>query len=169
MQIWRRTGMVVAAVAFAAAAPAQSARGRAEATVGGVAVSIDYGRPNLKGRDMMGKAPDGFVWRLGANQATVIESTGELVFGETAVPKGSYSLFARRVDRQGWELIFNEQTGQWGTQHDASKDLYTVPLQWRQQDESTEQFTIQLGTEGDVGALTMTWGSHVLTTEFQTR
>ena len=55
-------------------------------------------------------------------------------------------------------LIFNKQTGQWGTSHDASQDLAEVPLKWSQGSSSHEQFTMEL--EG--GALRMLWGQHVL-------
>ena len=55
-------------------------------------------------------------------------------------------------------LIFNEQTGQWGTSHDASQDFAEAPLEWTQSDSSVEQFTI----ESEGGKLALHWGTHVL-------
>jgi hypothetical protein len=164
----RRSGllMTVALLGLAAGLFAQGSRGKAEATIGGKGFSIDYGRPELKGRDMLGQAPAGTVWRLGANKATTIEAGGDLVFGEITVPKGAYSLFAKRVDDKSWQLIFNSQTGQWGTQHDASLDVAAVPLRWEQQQASTEQFTIEISAGGDGGELEMMWGTHVLKAGF---
>jgi hypothetical protein len=166
----RRVTLTLALALAAGVAPAQPGRGTAELSVGGKQVSVDYGRPSLQGRDMLSKAPPGFVWRVGANQATVLASAGELVFGEKTLPKGSYSLFARRVDDSRWELILNEQTGQWGTQRDPEQDALTVPLEWTKQDASAEIFTIALEPEGDAGAtFRLIWGTDVLATTFQVR
>ena len=157
---------IIAVLGLVAGGYAQGARGKAEATIGGKSFSVDYGRPLLKGRDMLAKAPAGTVWRMGANQATVIEAGGELVFGDVTIPKGAYSLFAKRVDEKVWELIFNSQTGQWGTQHDAALDVAKVPLTWEQQETSTEEFTIELKPADAGGELVMTWGTHVLKAGF---
>ena len=67
-------------------------RGAAEATVGGAQVSITYGRPELKGRDMLGMLADGQVWRLGMNEATVFETDQDLAFGDASLKAGKYSL-----------------------------------------------------------------------------
>lgn len=147
-------------------ASAQGNRGTAEATVSGATITIDYGRPMLQGRDMLGKAPPGTVWRMGMNEATVLETEGDLVFGDVTIPQGSYSLWAKRVDEKTWHLVFNEQTGQWGTQHDATQDLAEVPLEWSKLDESTEQFTIELA---DSGTFRMVWGNDVLTAPFEVK
>jgi hypothetical protein len=164
----RRSGLLMTAafLGLVGGALAQGDRGKAEATVGGKSFSIDYGRPSLKGRDMLAKAPVGTVWRMGANKATTLEAGGDLVFGESTVPKGSYSLFAKRLDEKSWQLIFNSQTGQWGTQHDASLDVAAVPLSWEQQETSTEQFTIEISAGGDGGEIKMMWGTHVLKAGF---
>jgi hypothetical protein len=57
---------------------AQGGRGKAELTVKKSKISIDYGRPSLKGRDMLSKANVGMIWRLGKDQATKLETTGDL-------------------------------------------------------------------------------------------
>jgi len=44
-------------------------RGNAEATIKNRKISINYGRPALKGRDLLAKAPVGTVWRVGMNEA----------------------------------------------------------------------------------------------------
>ncbi len=154
----------VSAVTFA-----QVPRGKAEATIGGAKVVIDYGRPSLGGRDMLAKAPAGTVWRLGADKATVLETSGDLVFDSLVVPKGSYSLFAKRGDGKKWELIINEQSGQWGTQRDADMDLGTAPLAWETAGESTEEFTIEIASAGDGGEIHFVWGTNVLKTNFKAK
>ena len=64
----RFLGGVLAAILLAVPTVfAQSPRGTAEAMVGGAKVSIEYGRPSLQGRDMLGQVTAGMVWRLGAD------------------------------------------------------------------------------------------------------
>lgn len=157
---------LLAAMTFAATAHAQAERGKAEATIAGKKVAVDYGRPQLKGRDMLTRAPEGMVWRMGMNEATTIETAGDLQFGDVTIPKGAYSLFAKRTAEKSWELIFNKQTGQWGTRHDPSKDVARVPLSWKTKDDSTETLTIEVVPQGKGGEFKMTWGTHVLETPF---
>jgi hypothetical protein len=137
---------------------AQNPRGKAEATVAGGKVTIEYGRPSLKGRDVLAEAPVGTVWRTGADQSTTFTSASDLTIGGKAIPKGSYSLFTKRTGEKDWALIFNKQTGQWGTDHDPSQDLVQVPLKWEQKASGPEQFTIELAPD----ALRLNWGKHVL-------
>ena len=154
------------ALSMATATEAQEERIKAEGSVGGANLTVFYGSPALYGRDMLAQAPPGTVWRLGKDTATLLETDAELRFGELAVPAGSYSLFARRVDEKSWELILNEQTGQWGTEHDASRDVGRTPLAWETKDDSTENFTIEIAETAGQGELRFVWGTHVLKTVF---
>lgn len=153
-------------LALSTAVLAQNPRGKAEATIENQIVEIEYGRPSLKGRDMLGKAPVGFTWRLGADKSTTFTTSGDLSFGDVTIPAGSYSLFAKRTGEDSWELIFNEQTGQWGTEHDPSRDVATVPLEWTKHDTNHEAFTIVIAALDEGGEIRMMWGQNVLTTEF---
>src|SRR5689334_21500189 len=54
---------------------------RAEWTVDGAAITIEYGRPSLKGRPEAQMMPAGQPWRTGADQATTITSSKPLTFG----------------------------------------------------------------------------------------
>ena len=144
----------------APAAFAQSPRGTAEGMVGAASVSIDYGRPSLKGRDMLGQAGEGMVWRLGADQATGLTTSADLDFGGVRVPAGSYTLFARKTG-SGWTLLVNSQTGQWGTAHDPSMDVAEIPLAV-QDGETMEQFTISIAEHQGEAMIHFHWGGTVL-------
>ena len=57
-------------------------------------VRVIYSRPQLKGRSMSDLAPEGKVWRTGANESTEITFYKDVTFGGAAVPAGTYSLFS---------------------------------------------------------------------------
>ena len=83
------------------------------------------------------------------------------------VPAGTYSLWARKEADNSWKLVFNTQHGQWGTQHDASKDLVAVPLTESKASDSAEQVTIDLAKADNGGSITILWGDMKLSTNFQ--
>ncbi len=139
-------------------------RGTARATVGDASVSIEYGRPSLKGRDMLGMAQDGMVWRLGADQSTTLTTSADLNFGGVEIAAGSYSLFARKAG-DGWVLLVNSQTGQWGTEHDPSMDIAEIPLMVHA-GQAREQFTVVMGASGNEGMVHFEWGATVLMATF---
>jgi hypothetical protein len=164
----------LAIVSFALAALpalvlAQNARGTAQVTLAGKKISIEYGRPSLKGRDVLAEAPVGTVWRTGADQSTTFTTEADLALGAATLPKGAYSLFTKRTGDKTWELLFNKQTGQWGTDHDASQDLLKAPLTWTQKDSGPELFTIELSGSGAAGELRMLWGKSALSLPLKTK
>ena len=142
-------------------------RGTAEAAISGKKVSIDYGRPALKGRkDPYKLISVGSTWRLGMDQATGLVTEADLTFGEVKIPKGSYTLFARKTGQGEWALVVNKQTGQWGTSYDRSQDVAEIPLKSEKGGESVEQFTIDLASEGNKGTLKLSWDTTTLWTNF---
>ncbi len=171
----RRKWVVIWAAAVLTALPRcswaqRNPRGKAEVTVSGKAVSIDYGRPSLRGRtvtDLLSRLPAGDFWRLGADQSTTFTTSGNLSFGGVKVPRGAYSLWAQKQADNSWKLVFNKQHGQWGTEHDTSKDFASASLKESKADDSAEQVTIALAKAGDGGALTIRWGDMKLSTEFK--
>jgi hypothetical protein len=126
-----------------------------QAEVGSAAVSVEYGRPSLKGRDMLGQATPGMRWRVGADGAATLTTSAGLAFGETALAAGRYTLEARKGEGDGWTLLLEGG--------DATTE---VPLQTRQLGESVELFTILLSGEGSAGSLELRWGTRALSTGF---
>lgn len=153
--------MVLAALAIVAAAPALAhgnERGEAKATVAGKTVAIDYGRPSLKGRDMLGQAQIGQAWRMGADAATSLTTEAELSFGTVSVPKGEYILTATKVGADQWTLNILAKA-------DRAK-VADVPLATAKLPESVEMFTIDLEAENDKAELKLSWGTTGLATSF---
>jgi hypothetical protein len=145
----------------------QGERGKADLTVSGGAISIDYGRPSLQGRDMLAKLQVGSAWRMGMNQATTLTTPVDLVFGSVNIAKGSYSLFLLKTGADSYQLVFNSQTGQWGTQHDASKDVAKVDMKKGELPAPVETFTIELKSSTGGGTFVMTWGTLELSVPFK--
>ncbi len=149
---------------------ALSPRDTASAQVGTAHVTIDYGRPGMRGRKVFGGiVPFGEVWRLGANAATQLITDQDLTIGDTEVPAGTYSLWAV-PQADGWTLIVNSQHGQWGTQYDASQDFARIPMTVSQLDEPVERFTISVEPDGsDGGTISMEWETTRATVPFKVR
>ena len=147
-------------------------RDTAKVTLQGQAVTVEYGRPSLKGRSveqLLEKVPAGGVWRLGADKSTTFSTGSDLVFGAVAVPKGEYSLWARKEAGGTWKLVFNKQTGQWGTEHDVAQDLAAVALTTGKAAPPAEQVTIGLAQSGAGATLSIAWGDLKLTTDFKAK
>ena len=126
--------------------------------VDGANISISYGRPLLKGR-VVGESVepmDGFVWRLGADEATIFTTDRDLMLGTAHVPAGEYSLW---TIAQGdvTELIVNHEVGHWGTDHDASRDMGRAQMAVGQRDAPAEQLTLHL----ENGDFRIEWGTMV--------
>jgi len=155
--------MMVLALA-AMTAGAQDTRGKAEATVKGKKITIDYGRPALHGRDMIGLAKPGMTWRIGMDEATEIQTTAALVVGGKELKPGKYSLWARKTSPTEWILAFHPQTGVWGDPPLESGYIAQVPLKLDKAANSAEQLTITLADKAGEAAITIHWGTAQLST-----
>ncbi|MFL5381611.1 MAG: DUF2911 domain-containing protein [Longimicrobiaceae bacterium] len=134
----------------------------------GQRIYVDYGRPSMRGRRIMGElVPYGRVWRTGANAATTLLTDVDLELGGTRVPRGTYTLYTIPT-AGGWTLIVNRQTGQWGTQYEAARDLARIPMQVSRLRAPVEQFTIGLerGRAG-AGTLALEWETTRATVPFR--
>lgn len=90
-------------------------RGKAATTIGGKAVTIEYGRPLLKGRtlaQLLEKLPQDRIWRAGDDQVTILETATPLVLGSETVPAGRYSLYVHLPATGPRSLVVNKDLGQ---------------------------------------------------------
>jgi hypothetical protein len=142
-------------------------RGKAELNAGTGNITVDYGRPELKGRDMLSQLQVGQCWRMGMNQASVLNTPMDLTFGSIKIPKGAYSLWLKLAAPDKFELVFNSQTGQWGTQHDATKDVFQVPMKKEALPSSVETLVIELKSAPKGGVFALNWGTTALLADFQ--
>lgn len=163
---------LVMALAMTLPLQAANARGKTEITLNGKTVSIDYGRPTLHGRtvgQMLSELKPGQFWRLGADSSTTFVTGTDLAFANKTVPAGTYSLWAEKLSGNKWDLVFNKQHGQWGTQHDPKLDLVKVPLHESKASDSAEMVTIKLANHGSDGHFSVQWGDLMLATNFKAK
>jgi hypothetical protein len=132
---------------------------RTEWTIDGARISIEYGRPSLKGRTV-GKNVEpleGQEWRTGADEATTLRTDKLLRFGSLMVQPGTYTLYTIPVKGQ-WQLIISRKTGQWGIPYPKGSDLGRVPMTMAIPDKPVEQLTISIDDTSAGGTLRIEWG-----------
>ena len=129
------------------------------ASVGDAKITIVYGRPYTKDpksgekrKIWGGLVPYGKVWRLGADEATILTTDKDISIGGTPIKAGSYSLYLLPSE-SGAKLIVNKQTGQWGTKYDEKQDLVRIDMKKQAADKPADQFTIAI----DNGVLKLMW------------
>jgi hypothetical protein len=144
---------------FAEDKPRVSPHETVNATVDGAKITIVYGRPYTKDpksgekRKIWGTlVPYDKVWRLGADEATLLTTDKDITIGGTAVAAGTYSLYLWPT-AAGAKLIVNKQTGQWGTKYDEKQDLVRIDMKKAAADKPVDQFTIAV----DGGMLKLMW------------
>ncbi len=105
----------------------KSKNGLTSGTIDGVEVTIEYGRPKVKGRKIWGDlVPYGKVWRTGANEATTVAFSTDVKIQGEALAAGTYSLFTIPTEA-GWTVIFNKTAEQWGAfSYDPALDALRV-------------------------------------------
>ena len=139
-------------------------------------IAISYGQPHARGRKIEGGLiPVDTVWRFGANMATTLHTDLDITLGDVKLSRGDYSLYILYA-RTGYALIVNRGTGQWGTDHDATKDIGRVTLAARTMAEPEPSLSIYLvpdspdPTTGYAelrGTLRIKWGTTELTTSWR--
>jgi hypothetical protein len=132
---------------------------RSEWVVDGANISIEYGRPFLKGRTV-GKdvAPYGSEWRTGADEATTLKIDRALMFGSMHVNPGTYTLYTLPNEKQ-WQLIISNKTGQWGIPYPKGADLGRAPMTVGKPSAAAEQLTISIEDTKAGGTLHVDWGT----------
>lgn len=150
--------------------PLLSPRDSVEVSFAGKKISVNYGRPSMRGRKIMGGlVPFNKWWRTGANEATAFVTQTDLILGGKIIPKGSYTIYTMPSAKR-WKLIINKQTGQWGTVYNPDLDFVRIPLKKMLLKKPVEKFTITLEKTGkNNGVLRLVWEKTDLSVDFQVK
>lgn len=138
-----------------------SPRVKADATVDGANISIEYSRPGLKGR-VPGKDIDpyeGREWRTGADEQTTLITDKALKFGSVSVPAGRYGLHTVPVSGT-WNLIVHKREKGWGIPYPGKEgELARIPMTMGKVPKADERLTISIEDTAKGGMLHIDWGN----------
>ena len=165
-------------------AQAPADRGKATTSIGGKEVTIDYGRPVLKGRsfeELAKKLPADRMWRAGSGAVTTLNTAGSIVIGGKKIPAGKYSLYVTCPEQGDYSLVVNKDLGQPlvkifpqapaniandpyphfdYTKEIASQEVTRVPMK-KVTGAAVDVFTIDFKPAGKGATMVMSWGENI--------
>jgi len=141
---------------------------RTEWTIDGAHLSIEYGRPFLKGRPEAQMMPAGTPWRTGADAATVLTTDKPLKFGTLSVAPGSYSLNTQPGAE--WQLILGKLADpkQPGIPYKPELEIGRAPMKLGKTKAPVEQVTISIDDTPAGATLRVEWGTTSASIAFTT-
>ena len=121
-------------------------------------IKVTYGRPHKKGRNIFGElVPYAKVWRTGANEATEITLTKDVIINRKKLKAGTYTIFTI-PNEDTWKIIFNSDLGQWGSyNYNADKNVLVIDAKVEKTDVVYEPFTIEFQLQDNRTNLLMMW------------
>ncbi len=109
---------------------------------------VVYSRPQLKGRSLSKLAPNGKVWRTGANESAEITFYQDVKLGGESVKAGTYSLFTIPGETQ-WTVILNSDLHTWGAYgYKEANDVARFKVDTKTSGDSLEAFSIAFDGDG---------------------
>ena len=175
---------LIAVPGFSQMAP----RDTAMTHVSGKTVSVEYGRPSLKGRNitnLTSKLGPDRIWRAGSEQVTTFSTEANLRIGDQLIKAGKYSLYLHCPENGAYSLILNKVLGQplgniWDSAPEelasepwphynyneeiADKEVARIPLKRRSSPKSVELLTYAFKQNGKYATLKIAWGNDTWTT-----
>lgn len=121
-------------------------------------IKIVYSRPQLKGRALSKLAPNGEVWRTGANEAPELTLYTDMKLGSTTINAGTYTFYVIPGEKE-WTTIISTDINVWGSyfykeENDVAR--LSVPVT---SGDSLEEFSITF-EEADNGInMHLGWGT----------
>ncbi len=113
---------VLAAMAQGGDKAPASPSAKAEGSVAGKSIIINYAQPAVKGRKIWGDlVPMNKVWRTGANSATTLTLDKDVKIEGQSLKAGKYALFTIPNEKE-WTIIFNKKADQWGAYDYSDKE-----------------------------------------------
>lgn len=151
--------MVSVSDIYAQKTPA-SPREKAEGEINGVKVTVDYGSPAVKGREIWGGLEKyDVVWRAGANATTAVTFSDAVEIGGEVVEAGTYGLYIIPRENEDWTVIINtdwdrEKHGAWGAySYKKENDVVRVDITPEFVDENQERLSYSV----EDGGISFAW------------
>ena len=127
-------------------------------------IELSYSRPSIKGRELFKEgselAPLNNVWRTGANSATTLKFTDEVMIGGTTLKSGKYGLLTIPGKKEWIVIISKDTTVNQASSYKIENDVVRVTIEPVKLKENVEMFTMQFANiAAETCELHMTWGS----------
>lgn len=141
-------------------------------TIDGAKVSIEYGRPYLKGRDEAQMMPPGKPWRTGADEATLLTTDKPLKIGDLTLEPGTYTINTEPGETS-WQLLIGTPAApterrpkQWGVPYQPALEIGRVPMSLGTTAAPVEQLTFSIDDTPAGGTLRIEWGTRSASVPF---
>ncbi|MDD7886494.1 DUF2911 domain-containing protein [Flavivirga sp. 57AJ16] len=122
-------------------------------------IKIVYSRPQLKGRALSKLAPNGKVWRLGANEAAELTLYTDMKLGNKPVKAGTYTFYAIPGDKE-WTVIISKDINAWGSySYNEANDVARLSVPVTSEEESLEAFSIAFEEANGGAHMHLGWGT----------
>ena len=140
---------------------------RTDWTIDGANISIEYGRPFLKGRPESQMMPPGREWRTGADAATIITTDKPLKFGAISLTPGTYTINTVPGEKE-WQLVLGRlsKPGQWGIPYQKDLEIGRTPMMIGKTKAPVENVTISIDDTPKGATLRIEWGTASATAPF---
>jgi hypothetical protein len=138
--------------------------------VGLADIKVEYSRPAMKGRKIMGNVVplNGELYRLGANSATKFTTSDSLTIMGKGLPKGSYVMMAR-PNKDSWEIIFNKNQNVSAFNYKAEDDVVKVSVKPQTNPMTVQSFTMGIGNITNTSAdIEISWENTFVAVPFTT-
>ncbi len=131
-------------------------------------IELTYSRPSIKGRTLFEQnsdlAPLGKLWRTGANAATKLKFTDEVVINGKKIAAGAYALYTI-PGKNEWEVIINKGADNEGaSNYKESEDVVRIKVPVvKVQGKPVETFTMQFADiKPESCELYLRWGNSLV-------
>jgi hypothetical protein len=130
-------------------------------------IRVIYSRPQKRNRVIFGDlVPFGKVWRTGANEATELEIYKPLLFGNTLVTPGTYTLYTIPKEQE-WVVIINCDTNAWGAfNYDKTMDLARITVNSRSAAATIESLSMAFKPNSNGVSLMIGWDDRFIEVPF---
>lgn len=140
--------------------PQKSPKAYVDYKVGLTQVSVAYAAPAVKERTIWGGiVPFHKVWRAGANHATIVSFSTEVIIGGKKLPPGDYGFFLIPKPEGRWTAIFNLDADQWGAfLYDPEEDIVRLEVRVEDLPHAVERLRYHIEDYSlEEGAIVLTW------------
>ncbi|NNC44249.1 MAG: DUF2911 domain-containing protein [Winogradskyella sp.] len=122
-------------------------------------IKVVYSRPQLKDRSLDKLAPNGKVWRTGANEAAELSVYVPMSLDGTMIKPGTYTLFTIPGEKE-WTVILSSDLNVWGSYfYNEKNDVARITVPVTNAEKPLEAFAMKFTPSEEGVHLNMGWGN----------